>query len=60
MSIISGYVEERTELDTDAPHSSADRVPGYEPVGRQVQILLGAPERNSTSFGVLFFAYQKL
>ena len=58
MSIISRYVEERTELNTDAPIAQRIECPA---TGRsQVQILLGAPKRNSTLFEVLFFAYQKL
>ena len=39
--------------------SSADRVPGYEPVGRRFKSCW-ARQKNSTLFGVLFFAYQKL
>ena len=40
-------------------HSSADRVPGYEPVGRRFKSCW-ARQKNSTLFEVLFFAYQKL
>lgn len=59
MSIISRYVEERTELDTDAPIAQRIECPatnrevaGSNPAGRA--------KKNSTLFEVLFFAYQKL